>query len=112
VDCADLQIFVVSVIMQRETGGNLAEIMESNAYIIRERFKFQNDVRTLSAEGRLSAIALFLLPIVIFLVISLINPSYMEPLLTTPLGQNLLWAACIMMVIGMIVVKRMVVIEA
>lgn len=112
VECADLQIFVVSVIMQRETGGNLAEIMESNARIIRERFKFQNDVRTLSAEGRLSAIALFILPIIIFLVISLANPSYMEPLLTTPLGQNLLWAAGIMMVIGMIVVKRMVVIDA
>jgi tight adherence protein B len=112
VDCADLQIFVVSVIMQRETGGNLAEIMESNARIIRERFKFQNHVKTLSAEGRMSAVVLFLLPIVVFLAIQVLNPEYMATLYTTPVGQNLLWGAGIMMVLGMLVIKRLVVIEA
>jgi tight adherence protein B len=112
VDCADLQIFVVSVIMQRETGGNLAEIMESNARIIRERFKFYNHVRTLSAEGRLSGMVLFMLPIVVFLAIQLVNPEYMKVMYTSSLGQNLLWTAGIMMVVGMLVIKRMVVIEA
>lgn len=112
VDCTDLQIFVVSVIMQRETGGNLAEIMEGNARIIRERFKFYNHVRTLSAEGRMSAVVLLLLPIGVFMAIQALNPDYMSTLYTTPLGQNLLWAAGIMMGVGMLVVKRLVIIEA
>jgi len=112
VDCQDLQIFVVSVILQRETGGNLAEIMESNSRLIRERFKFQNHVRTLSAEGRLSAIVLFSLPIVVFLAIQALNPAYMQVLYSHPMGANLLWLAGGMMVAGMLIVRRMVNIQA
>ncbi len=108
VDCPDLQIFVVAVILQRETGGNLAEIMESNAYIIRERFKFQNHVKTLSVEGKLSGIVLFILPIVVFLVIQILNPDYMAVLYTTSFGQNLLWLAGGMMIIGLLIIRKMV----
>ncbi|MGM0646716.1 MAG: type II secretion system F family protein, partial [Thermodesulfobacteriota bacterium] len=100
VDCPDLHIFVIAVILQRETGGNLAEIMENNAYIIRERFKFQNHVKTLSAEGKLSGLVLFLLPIFVFAVIQILNPDYMAVLYTSPTGQNLLWLAGGMMIVG------------
>ena len=63
VDCPDMRFFVVSVILQRETGGNLAEIIEGLAHLIRERFKFRGKVRTLSAEGRLTGKILVVLPI-------------------------------------------------
>ncbi len=112
VDCPDLRIFVVSVILQRETGGNLAEIMESNARIIRERFKFYKHVRTLSAEGRMSAWVLFLLPILVALAIQFLNPEYMATLYTSELGQKLLWFAAGLMTMGMIIIRRMVNIEA
>jgi len=112
VDCPDLRIFVVSVILQRETGGNLAEIMESNARIIRERFKFYQHVRTISAEGRLSAWVLFLLPIFVALIIQILSPEYTATLYTTELGRKLLWTAAGLMTVGMIIIRRMVDIEA
>lgn len=112
VDCDDLQIFVVSAILQRETGGNLSEIMENNARLIRERFKFQNHVRTLSAEGRLSATILFFLPIAVFLAIQALNPEYLQVLYSHPAGANLLWMAAAMMMVGIVVIRRMVNIQA
>ena len=83
VDCPDLKYFIISVILQRETGGNLAEILEKIAYLIRERFKLQGRIRVLSAEGKLSAIILIAIPFVVAL-------------------------ALFMMVIGILVMKRMI----
>ena len=78
VDCPDLNFFVISVILQKETGGNLAEILENIGHLIRERFKFYGRVRTLTAEGRLSAVVLIGLPFVIAFVIFLLNPEYIK----------------------------------
>ena len=84
VDSQDLRYFVVSVILQRETGGNLAEIMESIAHIIRERFKFRDKIRVLSAEGKLSGVLLCALPFLIIGYLQLVNPTYLDDITYRP----------------------------
>jgi tight adherence protein B len=108
VDCPDLRFFIISVIIQRETGGNLAEILAKIAYLIRERFKLQNRVQVLSAEGKLSAIILIAIPFVIALALSVLNPVYIKTLFVDPVGKALVAFALLMMVIGIVVMKRMI----
>jgi len=108
VDCPDLRFFIISVIIQRETGGNLAEILAKIAYLIRERFKLQNRVQVLSAEGKLSAIILISIPFVIALALSVLNPVYIKTLFVDPIGKALVAFALLMMVIGIVVMKRMI----
>ncbi|MBU6434219.1 MAG: type II secretion system F family protein [Nitrospirae bacterium] len=110
-DCVDLRFFVTSVLVQRETGGNLAEIIDSLAGMIRKRFELQLRVRALSAEGRFSAIILFGLPIVVGLLLYKMNPDYMSTLFTDPMGQNMLMVGSFLMVTGAIIMKRMVAIK-
>jgi tight adherence protein B len=110
-DCVDLRFFVTAVLVQRETGGNLAEIIDSLAGLIRKRFELQLKVIALSAEGRFSAIILFGLPIVVGGILFKLNPDYMSTLLTDPMGQNMLMVGSFLMVIGAIVMKRMVAIK-
>jgi tight adherence protein B len=111
VDCPDLSFFVVSVILQRETGGNLSEIIENLAHLIRERFKFRGKVKTLSAEGRLSAVVLLSIPLVVFGILTLINRPYITPLMVDPIGKALMGIAGFMMVLGIIVIRRIVKVE-
>ena len=108
VDCPDLRFFIISVIIQRETGGNLAEILAKIAYLIRERFKLQNRVQVLSAEGKLSAIILIAIPFVIALALSVLNPVYIKTLFVDPVGKALVAFALLMMAIGIVVMKRMI----
>jgi tight adherence protein B len=108
VDCEDLKFFAVSVIIQRETGGNLAEILESLSHLMRERFKFQGRVRVLSAEGRLSAIVLVAVPFLIAGGFSLFRPEYIGLLFTDSIGRVLVAIALVMMGCGIYVMKRMV----
>jgi tight adherence protein B len=107
-ECPDLKYFVVSVILQRETGGNLAEIMDSIAYLIRERFKLQGKIRVLSAEGKISALVLCLLPFVVVIVLHFINPKYIETLLIDPVGRILASVALCLMVAGVFVMRRII----
>lgn len=111
VDSVDLRFFMTSVLVQRETGGNLAEIIDSLAGLIRQRFELQLRVKALSAEGRMSAAVLFGLPIVVGIALFKMNPDYMGLLFTDPIGQNLATVGSIMMVIGALVMKRMVTIK-
>lgn len=111
IDCSEVKYFVMGVILQRETGGNLAELMEILSSLIREKFKFQGKVRTLSAEGRLSAIILIALPFFIGAWIWFSTPEYLNTLWTDPIGKIMLIGASIMMVIGIFVMKKMVKIE-
>jgi tight adherence protein B len=108
VDCPDLRFFIISVIIQRETGGNLAEILTKIAYLIRERFKLQNRVQVLAAEGKLSAIILITIPFVIALALSVLNPVYIKTLFIDPIGKALVAFALLMMIIGIVVMKRMI----
>jgi len=104
----DLKFFVTALVVQRETGGNLAEIIEAIARLIRQRFELLGRVAALSAEGRLSALVLFLLPIVMGGVLYVINEAYIMLLFTDPLGQTMLMGAGALMVFGVIVMRKLV----
>lgn len=108
VDVADLKFFAVSVNIQRETGGNLAEIVENIASLVRERFVLFGKVRVLSAEGRLSAWLLSALPFLTAGILYVINPGYMSLMWTTELGLNMSYGAISGMLLGMFCMRRMV----
>ena len=108
IDCPDLKYFVISVILQRETGGNLAEIIESIAYIIRERFKLFGKIRILSSEGKLSAIILVAIPFLVIIALRFINPDYINVLFFDPTGRIIASIAAFMLAIGIIVMTKMV----
>jgi len=108
---SEIKYFVVGVILQRETGGNLAELMDTLSNLIRERFKFDGKVRTLSAEGKLSAVVLVCLPFAIIGYLKLTQPNYMNLLFTDPIGRVMGIVAVIMMIIGIFVMKKLVKIE-
>jgi tight adherence protein B len=103
-----LKYFVIAVILQRKTGGNLAEIMESIARIIRERFKFNDKIRVLSAEGKLSAIILFCIPFVVVIALQFTNPKYIIPLTTEYAGQRMLVISAALMLLGIFAMKRII----
>ena len=106
VDCPDLRFFVVSVILQRETGGNLAEILENIGRLMRDRFKLMDRVRTLSAEGKMSATVLIALPFVVALALSVIAPDHVKFLLYDSTGRFLvLWIICNIFIGAMIMRK-------
>lgn len=102
---------VTSIIVQKETGGNMAEIFEKLAKLIRGRYRFQRRVKTLSAEGRISAWVLCLVPFALFLVISITTPSYLPILLKEPVGHQLLLGGGIAMVIGIMMIRKIIRIE-
>jgi tight adherence protein B len=108
VACPDLNFFVVSILIQRETGGNLAEIAENISRLIRQRFQLQDRIQVLAAEGKLSAIVMFALPFFLGFAISLLNPDYLKVLFTDPFGKGMLMAAAFMMVLGAVVIKKMI----
>ena len=110
-DCLDLRFFVTAVLVQRETGGNMAEIIDSLAGLIRRRFELQLKVNALSAEGRFSGLILLGLPIVVGFLLYEMNPEYMGLLFTDPIGQNLVMVGSFLMVTGAIIMKRMVAIK-
>lgn len=103
----DLKFFVTALVVQRETGGNLAEILEAISRLIRQRFELLARVKALSAEGRLSGIVLFLMPIVLGGVLWWLNESYMRLLFEDQLGQIMAAGATVLMIIGAVVMKKM-----
>ena len=111
VDCPDLKFFIISVIIQRETGGNLAEILDNISYLIRERFKLYGRIRVLAAQGKLSAAILIILPFFVAIGLSLVNPKYTATLSTDPIGRILVIFALIMMIFGVFVMRRMIAIK-
>ena len=107
----DLRYFVTAVLIQAETGGNLAEILENIGTLIRERLKLKGKVMALTAEGRFSALVLIGLPIVTFLFLYLINRDYIMVLLIDPLGNKILTGGIALVVFGALIMKKMVTIK-
>lgn len=108
VDCPDLKFFVIAVVIQRETGGNLAEILENIAYLIRERFKLLGRIRVLAAEGKFSCYILLAVPFLIVLILSVLNAEYINLLFTDPIGHIMVAGALGMMGLGTVVMKKMI----
>jgi tight adherence protein B len=104
----DLRFFVTSVLIQRQTGGDLSEILDKIGYVIRERFRILGQVQALTAEGRLSGIILIALPFGLFLMMLHIKPDYVEKLWTHELGIKMSVVALIMQLVGAVVIKKIV----
>lgn len=111
VPSVNVMALVASILIQRETGGNLAEIMGKLSSVIRGRFRFHRKVRTLSAEGRLSVWILTLVPFVLFAVIYFTTPNYMKMLLERDTGLNLIAVCSVGMVIGIFWMRKIIRIE-
>jgi tight adherence protein B len=108
VPSTDLRYFVIAVLIQRETGGNLSELLASISTIIRDRLKLMGQVRVLSAEGRMSAWVLGLLPFGAALMIQLTNPKFLEILYTDPGGRKMLAAVAAMMILGVLAMRKII----
>jgi tight adherence protein B len=102
----DLRMCVTAILIQRETGGNLGEILEKVAYTIRERFRIMGDLKTLTTSSRLSAWLLCGLPIFVAIAVTYMNPDYMAVLWKDPRGHYLIAAALFMQITGMLIVKK------
>jgi len=102
----DLKMCVVAILIQRETGGNLAEILEKVAYTIRERFRILGDLKTLTTSSRMSAWLLCALPIGVALAVTFLNPEYMSVLWKDPRGHYLIALALFMQITGMLIVRK------
>ncbi len=104
----DVSYFVVAVMIQREAGGNLAELLDKISSIVRARLTLLGEVRTLSAEGRLSAVILTALPFGVALVVNLVNPDFMKVLWTDPAGLYMVGGALFLMILGMLWMRSII----
>jgi len=104
----DLRFFATAVILQRQTGGDLAEILDKIGSLIRERFKLHGMIQALTGEGRLSGIVLLALPPGLFVVLLRLNPDYVMMLFEDPFGQKMLAGAIVMQLLGALVIKKII----
>ena len=107
----DVKFFVTAVMLQRETGGNLAEILDNLSYVIRERFKIQRQVRVYTAQGRLTMALLMGMPPIIITVMLVLNPMFIKPLFSDPIGHTLLVAGITLQTIGYFVIRKIIKIQ-
>jgi tight adherence protein B len=107
----DVRFFVTALLIQKETGGNLAEILDGLARVIRDRFRIYREVRVRTAQGRLTAGILIALPVFMMIVLMILNPTYMRVLFQDPKGSVILAVAGIMQVIGSLLIWKIIHIE-
>jgi tight adherence protein B len=101
-------MLVTSVLIHRDTGGNLTEVLERLSSLIRGRFRFQRKVKTMSAEGRMSAWVLVAVPFVLTIMIMLTSPEYLPKLIKEPIGQKMVMAAFVMMMFGIFWIRKII----
>jgi tight adherence protein B len=107
----DLDLMIQAILIQRQVGGNLAVVLEKNVHTIRERIKIQGQIKTLTAQGKMSGTVVALLPLGLSGMLSIVNPGYMTPLFTTPIGIALLCIAGVSMLIGFLLITKITTIE-
>jgi tight adherence protein B len=108
VPLVDVKFFVTAVMLQRETGGNLAEILDNLSYVIRERFKIQRQVRVHTAQGRLTMALLMAMPPVVVLVLEVFSPDFVRPLFHDPIGHFLVVVSIALQTIGYFVIRKII----
>ncbi len=108
VPLVDVKFFVTAVMLQRETGGNLAEILDNLSYVIRERFKILRQVRVHTAQGRLTMVLLMALPPTIVVLMLFLNPGFIRPLFTDPIGHALIVGGITLQTMGYFVIRRII----
>ncbi len=107
----DVRFFVTAVLIQRETGGNLAEVLDNLGHVVRERFKIRRQVRVHTAHGRFTALVLLSLPAALGVALTFLNPEHMHVLFTEHMGQMMLIIAMVMQAIGFIWIRQVIKIE-
>ena len=107
----DLDLLITAVSVQHEVGGNLAEILDTISFTIRERVRIQGEIKTLTAQGEFTGYLLSALPFILTVVISMMSPEYMEPMFTEPCGWIMFGVAFIIIVLGFIIIRRIIKIE-
>jgi tight adherence protein B len=108
VPSADLRVLVTAILVQKDTGGNLAEILDRAAFVIRERLRIQGEIQTQTAQGRLTGWILSALPIGMMLLLNVINPGYSSILFSDPLGRKLIYLSLGMLAIGSFFIRQIV----
>ncbi len=108
VPLVDVKFFVTAVMLQRETGGNLAEILDNLSYVIRERFKILRQVRVYTAQGRLTMMLLMGMPPLIVLLMLSMNPTFIQPLFSDPIGHVLIVAGITLQTVGYFVIRKII----
>lgn len=108
IDLVDVRIFVTAVLVQRDTGGNLAEILDNLSHIIRERFKFRRELRTKTAHGRITGFILAVAPFAVGLLIYMGNPDYMMVMFEEEAGRMALFTVAAMQVVGILIIRRII----
>ncbi|HWI54483.1 MAG TPA: type II secretion system F family protein [Desulfobacteria bacterium] len=108
VDSEDIDLVITAVLIQRQVGGNLAEVLDSISHTIRERVRIKGEIKTLTAQGRVSGIIVGILPVVIGLILSVINPSYIGVLFTNQIGWAFIAAGVISQTVGIALIKKTV----
>ena len=111
VPLVDVKFFVTAVMLQRETGGNLAEILDNLSYVIRERFKIQRQVRVHTAQGRLTMALLMAMPPTVVAVLLVFSPEFVKPLFYDPFGHILLVVAITLQTVGYFVIRKIIKIQ-
>ena len=104
----DLRVVVTGILVQKETGGNLAEILDRTSHTIRERLKIHGEIKTHTAQGRMTGWILCMLPVVMLVVINMINPGYSKVLVDTPIGQLLSYAGVGLLVTGGLIIRQII----
>ncbi len=104
----DVRLFVTALMVQKETGGNLAEILDNLSHVIRERFRIAGEVRVRTAQGRLTAVILIIIPVAMLGILHAINPDYVDLLFVDRMGKYMLAAAAVLQVIGAAVLWKIV----
>ncbi|MFP6695202.1 MAG: type II secretion system F family protein, partial [Pirellulales bacterium] len=108
VPLVDLKFFCTAVILQRQTGGDLAEILDKIGRLVRERFQIRGQINALTGEGRLSGVVLLALPPLLMAVVYYLNPEYIKILFKYEMGQIMLFTATVMQIIGAFFIKKIV----
>jgi tight adherence protein B len=111
VPLVDVKFFVTAVAIQRDTGGNLAEILDNLAHVVRERFKIQRQVRVHTAHGRITGFVLLALPAFLAVALTLLNREHMRPLFEEPMGRTMIVATIVMQLVGFLWIRRVIKIE-
>src|SRR5436305_15034615 len=107
----DVRFFVTAVLIQRDTGGNLAEILDNLAHVVRERFKIRRQIRVHTAHGRFTGYVLLALPAALAMALSVINPEHMQLLFKEHMGQMMLMGAIVMQPVGFLWIRQVIKIE-
>jgi tight adherence protein B len=104
----DLRVLVTAILVQRETGGNLVEILDRTVFVIRERLRIQGEIQVQTAQGRLTGWILTALPVVMMVLLNLVNPGYSSILFHDPFGRKLIYFSVGMLLVGSLIIRRII----